>query len=209
MNCRSSPRETDTGRHGLWRGIVAPLGIAALVAMGGDALAASFYRWTDAQGQVHYGDQAPKGFKGEVTRVEVDPQEHVATPPKARSREERAALGAPAGPDLLEQRRATRAALEANLAQARERLDLAKKALAEGGVPQDDEWQTTIGQVVDPQVPSVPRSNCTKNAAGKLVCPGRVAGTQYYERVARLEAEVTSAQQAVDAAEIAYRKGVD
>jgi len=207
MSCRSSRRETDI--HGAGRGLLVPLAIAALIAVAGGASAATFYKWTDAQGQVHYGDQPPKGFPGEVTRVDVDPGEHVATPPKAPSAEERATMGLPAGPDLLEQRRATRARLEANLAKARERLDLAQKALAEAGVPQDNEWQTTIGQVVDPRATSVARSNCTKNAAGRLVCPGRVPSEDYYQRMAQLEAEVKSAQQAVDDAEQAYRRGVD
>jgi hypothetical protein len=189
--------------------MVAPIAIAVLAAAAGGASAATFYKWTDAQGQVHYGDQPPKGFQGEVTRVDVDPGEHVATPSKAASAEERATMGLPAAPDLLEQRRATRARLEANLAQARERLDLAQKALAEAGNPQDDEWQTTIGQVVDPRATSVSRSNCSKNAAGRIVCPGRVPSEGYYQRQAQLEAEVKSAQQAVDDAEQAYRRGVD
>jgi hypothetical protein len=178
------------------------------------AAAATFYKWVEKDGTVHYGDAPPKGFKGEVTRVEVDPGAHTVAPGKAPP-----ALPAPpeparAGevpappPDLLTQRRETRARLEANLAQARERLDLARKALAEAGNPQEDEWQYTVGGSPGPG-PHVAMSNCHKTTDGKTICPGRVPSAEYYSRVQQLEDQVKRAEQAVEEAERAYRRGVD
>lgn len=173
------------------------------------SFAATFYKWVGPDGVVHYGDAPPKGFKGEVMRVEVDPGAHTLPPvapppaPGAESRE----LEKPA-PDLLDQRRETRARLEANLDSARARLDLARKALAETGDPQEDEWQTTVGGPPGPG-PQVPHSNCHKGADGRLVCPGRVPSEAYYARVQQLEDAVKRAEADVEDAERAYRRGVD
>jgi hypothetical protein len=231
MNCRSSPRETDAPRHRAWLGILAPLAIAILAVAGGEALAATFYKWTDAQGLVHYGDQPPKGFKGEVTRIDVDPGELVAPAPKARSSEERTTLGVPAAPDMLEQRRATRARLDENLANARARLDVAKQALAEftaGGSGQ------VIQQTFDPSAPAsgtpppagpdgaAPtgpsmggmlgmsgRSNCHTNANKTVTCASLVPNEEYQQHATALEDAVKRAEAEVADAEVAYRKGVD
>ena len=110
---------------------------AMLLAVAIPAPAATFYKWTDKDGTVHYGDTPPKGFTGTVTPVEVDPGTHTMPSPAPAKAPEKAAAPepgaqkAPPAPDLLTQRRETRARLEANLAHARERLDLAQKALAE------------------------------------------------------------------------------
>ena len=185
--------------------------LAAFALAATSASALTFYKWTDEQGQVHYSDSPPKGVHGTVARIDVDPSAHTvpvepappATPPEAR-----AAETSPHEPDLLQERRATRARLEENLAKARERLDHARKALAEGVDVQVDEWQTTVGQ---PQPPSFAagRSNCHRVAGGKVVCPGRHPTEQYYQRVESLQDDVKKAEQAVADAEYAYRRGVD
>jgi hypothetical protein len=235
MNCGSSPRVTDAARSRAWRGAVASLAIAAFAALSADALGAAFYKWIDAQGNVHYGDQPPKGFKGEVTRVEVDPAANeVSVQSPAAKAEARGAVKP--GPDLLEQRRATRARLEANLASARERLDLAKQALAQ--FTADGSGQV-IQQTFDPSVapPGTPpggtpaagsapgtlappsmggmlgmsgnRSNCHTNANKTVTCAGLVPNEEHTQHVAALEDAVKRAEADVAEAEVAYRKGVD
>jgi hypothetical protein len=194
-----------------WRSSGAGLALAAacFVLASGTAHAATFFKWIDKDGVVHYGDAPPKGFAGEVTRVDVDPGAHTMPapppPPDAAPESREAPRRAP---DLLEERRATRAKLEANLAQARARLDVARKALAEVGEPQADEWQTTVGGPPGPG-PQVPHSNCHKGANGKVVCPGRVPSEAYYTRVQQLEDSVKRAEAEVEEAERAYRRGVD
>lgn len=191
-----------------------PLRRAALLAAGllfaAAAGATTFYKWTDADGNVHYSDKPPKGV-GEVTTLEVDPGAHTVTPPAVAAKpapEPPAAIEpVPGGTDILTQRRQTRARLEANLQAARERLDIAKKALSEAGEPQDDEWQYTVGGTPPPG--SGPRANCHTAANGKVICPGRVPSEAYFTRVQQLEEAVKRAQADVDAAEVAYRKGVD
>lgn len=174
--------------------------------------ATTFYKWTDADGNVHYSDKPPKGHVGEVTTLEVDPGAQTVAPPVADKPVPDRSLPTaiappPGGVDILTQRRATRAKLEANLDAARERLDVAQKALSEAGEPQGDEWQYTVG---GPPAPgSAPRANCHAGADGKVICPGRVPSGDYYARVQQLEESVKRAQAEVDAAEIAYRKGVD
>lgn len=202
----TSSRSIGSGR--LRQAVLVAAGLLFAAAAG----AATFYKWTDAGGNVHYSDAPPKGHVGEVTRIEVDPGAHTVAPPVPdRPAPDRAvplpAESAPAGPDLLTQRRQTRARLEANLDAARERLDTAKKALSEAGDPQADEWQYTVGGA--PAAGAVPRVNCHAGVDGKLVCPGRVPSEAYYTRVQQLEEAVKRAQADVDAAEVAYRKGVD
>lgn len=185
----------------------------ALVGLGAThALAVTFYKWTDSGGLVHYGDAPPKGFDGKVTRVEIDPGAHTVAPAPLIKPAPQTAIEpepTPAAPDLLTQRRETRARLEQNLAQARERLDLARKALAEATDPQPDEWQFVAGTGQAPSGPQVARSNCHPVQGGKVVCPTRVPNEQYYQRLDQLQAEVELAQKAVDDAEVAYRRGVD
>ena len=235
MNCGRRTADTDTCRRDAWRGIGARLALVAIATCASGAFAATFYKWTDAQGQVHYGDTPPKGFTGEVTRVEVDPGEHVATPPGGYSKEQRATLGvpaAPAGPDILEQRRATRAALEARLDAARAKLDAAKAALADatgqgsGQViqqtfdPGRQPTGTPLPSNANGTVPTQPsmggglgmsanRSNCRVNANKTVTCAALVPSEEYQQHVASLEDAVKRAEQEVSDAEIAYRKGVD
>ncbi|HZZ94826.1 MAG TPA: DUF4124 domain-containing protein [Usitatibacter sp.] len=116
--------------------------------------AAEFYRWNDADGRVVYGDKPPQGARN-VTRVDVDTTD-TTIPARRAPVPQPAAIPAPvaqpAAPqvDYLTQRRATRARLEASLAQAQARLDLARKNLAEATDMAPDEQQTIIEKVVDP-----------------------------------------------------------
>jgi len=125
--------------------VVVALSCAA--ALCGGAQAADLYRWTDASGGTHYGDSPPKGALN-VTRIEVDTSSStiptrpapapstVPAPAPIRSDGAR-----PPAPDLLTQRRSTRARLEENVANAQARLDLARKNLAEAADLQPEEQQ--------------------------------------------------------------------
>jgi hypothetical protein len=121
-----------------------------------------------------------------------------------------AAPSAPA-PDLATQRRMTRARLEANLAQAREKLDLARKNLAEGTDPQEDERQAVLRGTAGPTGTS--KMNCRqvpgKDGKTATICPSMIPNDAFYQRVARLEDAVRDAEEEVAAAETAYRRGVD
>lgn len=216
----------------------------------GVAHAAELYRWTDANGRVVYGDKPPKGAPN-VTRVDVDtstttiPARPSPNPPPAPG----AAAGTAPAPamDILTQRRATRARLEANVAQARERLDLARKNLAEATDMAPDEQQSIIENVPSDSLTPDPnakppqgvnpntantvetanltparggmfgmssnRQNCTvtitKEKNKVLVCPTIVPNQAYRERIAMLEDAVKKAEADLDAAQEAYRRGVD
>ncbi len=218
------------GASRIGRSLVAIL----LCAVAGGAMASSFFRWVDPDGNVHYGDHPPKNAL-ELRRIEVDaapdpqaPPPSSAAVPAAEPRE-----GRPA-PGLAEQRRATREALDARLQSAREKLDLARAALANAGSPGDDERDIVqqrheVGTSGRPDSPDsensggglgtggmlgmAPRSNC-REAVGKdgkkvIICPTMVPNDQYRERIAALEEAVRKAEQEVADAERAYRRGVD
>jgi len=204
------------------------------------AQAADLYRWTDASGGTHYGDKPPKGALN-VTRIEVDTAGSTmpSRPPPAAPAAPAAPRGeaaSPPAPDLLTQRRATRARLEGNIAAAQARLDLARKNLAEANELQPDEQQV-VQQRLDNAPPGAGvgpgkadatqpqgahggmmglypnRSNCTtsKGANGKAVtvCPTIIPNQAYQERIAALEDAVRKAEEDLAAAETAYRRGVD
>jgi hypothetical protein len=206
-SCKETTRQARRG-PALRNATLACLALAALAWSATDAGAITFYKWTDKSGQTHYADAPPKGV--DATRVDVDPGAHSVAPPASakRSAEERTTLPAAQPDDYLKQRRETRDRLEANLAAARERLDLARAALAEGAEPQEDEWQVTASRQMG-SGPQVPRSNCRTVAGGGVVCPGRVPSEGYYQRLDRLQQDVQAAELAVEEAERAYRRGVD
>jgi len=112
--------------------------------------AVTFYKWTDDRGQVHYGDAPPKAFAATAKRIDVDTTSQPAPPPRPPVAQPALPAAVPeppaAAPDLLTQRRLTRARLQKNLDDARARLDLARKALAEAVSPQDGEMQVVQGQ---------------------------------------------------------------
>jgi hypothetical protein len=139
-----------------------------------------------------------------------------------------------AGPnsDIAAKRRAVRTELAAAVARSRDRLEAAKAELAAVDAPLESERQV-VQQRVDLSRPApggdsqstggmlgmggmlggAERSNCRIDVAAdgrKLAtCPTYVPGDAYYERVQKLEEAVRRAQEDVDAAEAAYRRGVD
>ena len=193
-------------------------GALALACAAGFAQAQVLYKWIDENGKVHYADQPPKGFKGPVTKIEPDvtptPAPPLVAPTKAPPPE--ATKAEVPAEDIVTQRRAKRAALEARLNAAREKLDAAKKALAEGQDPQPDEQQVVRQDMKAGQGGmyglSTARSNCRKTVKdGKemMMCPALQATDAYYERIGRLEVAVHQAEEELEDAERAWRQGVD
>jgi hypothetical protein len=182
------------------------------------------YKWTDDTGRVQYSDKPPKNFKGEITRLEPDVQPATAppwvppaaAPAPARPREPEAAPKA-APQDLATKRRTTRDALALRLEHARENLAQARRALDEAGGPGPDEGQV-VQQIQTADAGgmhglSVQRSNCSqvigKDGKPAVMCPALVPNDFYYDRVSKLEEAVKRAEVELDAAEQAYRRGVD
>jgi hypothetical protein len=93
---------------------VACAGFFALAA--NSALAQTLYKLIDRNGKVTYSQEAPRDFDGKVIRIDIDPNRNSAT------------LGAPgsSGPSPEEAAEKAR-----RVAQARGRLEAARKALAE------------------------------------------------------------------------------
>jgi hypothetical protein len=213
----------------------AALVFAALLAWLAPVSAQVLYKWVDKDGKTQYSDQPPKNFSGPVTRIEPDEKAAPgAAAPKAdvsNAQREKANDDTRAIIEMAEKKRADRDKLEARVTAARARLADAKAKL-ENVTPGDDERQT-IQQRMDQGVPlpgpnssttggmfgmgamngTAARGNCTttKNAAGNVVvmCPTAVPNEAYYDRVKQLEDAVKSAEDELDAAETAYRRGVD
>lgn len=192
----------------------------ALACAAGFAQAQVLYKWTDEGGKVHYSDTPPKNFKGPVTKIEPDvaptpAAPAVAAPAKAPAPEVTKTQTAPPD-DILKQRRARRAALEARLNAARANLETAKKALADASNPEPEERQVVRQEMRKGQGGmhglSTARSNCRKTVKdGKEImnCPALLATDAYYERIAKLEIAVRQAEEELDDAEQAWRRGVD
>jgi hypothetical protein len=182
------------------------------------------YKWIDADGKTQYSDHLPKNYKGPVTIIE---QDIAPTPtPRAPAPAAVAPKKAPvvkvdrepdAAPDRATQRRTTRDALGLRLEQARQNLANAQKALEDAASPEPDERQV-VRQVQQAGQGgmmgySKDRSNCSQIIRdGKVVgvmCPAIVPNEAYFDRIAKLEAAVKQAEEEVNAAEQAYRRGVD
>jgi len=202
-----------------WRGVavvVTALALAspAIAQPTGQQPSQTLYKLVDKSGNVSYVDKIPKGFDGEVTRIEVDPSTNTQRPTPA-PRAPAAGESAPR-PDINTQRRALRERLQADIDRAHEKLDAAKKALAEGADPKDGEYQT-IQQKFDASAAKAgqagPRPNCRKQtgADGKSVwnCPTIMPGEVYRDRQRALEEAVKLAESELEIAERAYRRGVD
>jgi len=175
------------------------------------------YKWVDEDGKTQYSDMPPKNPKGPVTRIEPDVAPTVAPPaPKPAAAAAPKAEAAADVPDLAAQRRAKRATLEARRSEARAKVDAAKKALAEAAGPEPDERQVVQQEMKKGQGGmhglSTARSNCRKvQKDGKptVICPAVVATDAYYERIARLEVDLRQAEEELDQAEEAWRRGMD
>ena len=184
----------------------------------GMAAAQVLYKWTDADGKVQYSDQPPKNFKGEVTRLEPpEPRLPAAAPrPAAPLVEAKEEAKAPAAPpeDINSKRREARKKLAANLEAAQLRLEKARAALALAGAdgPAVDERQVVQQHFAKGRVPTSPRSNCrevVRDGKKSMMCPALVPGEAYYDRVRALEEAVKRAEEDLELAERAYRRGVD
>ena len=193
------------------------LAVAAMMPAGAQPL----YKWVDDNGKTQYSDRPPKGFKGEVTRIEPETEKTSLPPvpaaapapgmPPAAAEKARAA---PEHIDVAAKRRATRLRLEADLARAREKVDAAKKALALSDTPEPEERQTIQQRGATGGMHGMTqRPNCRVEtaASGKKVtmCPTSVPTTEYHDRVARLEEDLRKAEEELAAAELAWRRGVD
>jgi hypothetical protein len=169
-----------------------------------------------------------------LTRIEPDENPPPA-PPRAPYRPAAKALddAKPQAQDSAATKREMRRKLEVAVETAREKLALAKRALEDVGSPQDEERQV-IQQRVDRSHPAAgpgsastggmlgsggmhggaqQRSNCrtVKGSDGRAVttCPTMVPNDAYYDRVKRLEDAVRAAEEELEAAEQAYRRGND
>jgi hypothetical protein len=209
--------------------------VAAAFALQGTASAQVLYKWVDKDGKTQYSDTPPKNFSGPVTRIEPD-EKPTAGPPPPKSdgvaaKVQKANDDTRAIIEMAEKKRAQRDALEARVNTAREHL-AAAKAARDNASPGDGERQV-IQQRMDQGVPlpgpgssttggmfgmgamngTAARSNCTttKNAAGNnvVMCPTAVPNDAYYDRVKQLDDAVKAAEDELDAAETAYRRGVD
>lgn len=175
----------------------------------------TLYKLVDKSGKVTYVDHVPKGFDGEVTRIEVDPQANTQRPTPAPV-PSGAPTGAPAKPDLNTTRRALRERLQADIDRARVKVADARKALSDGVDPKDNEYQT-IQQKFDAsrarEGESGPRPNCRKQAGSNgmaiWICPTIVPGEMYRDRQQALEEAVKAAEAELEIAERTYRRSVD
>ena len=182
------------------------------------ALAQTLYKWIDAEGRVQYSDKPPKGFKGEVTRIDPEVEKNTL-PPAVPAPQGKAAPGAePTKPaarseDPAAKRRATRARLEARLTKARANVASAKKALEESESPGDDERQVVQQRAAKGGMHGMaPRSNCREEKKGGMkwtMCPTFVPTAEYHERVAKLEESLRKAEEELAEAEQAWRRERD
>jgi hypothetical protein len=173
----------------------------------------TLYRWMDDQGRVQYSDRAPVGFKGEVTKVEVDldtntrPLSPPAPPPRQAIPAE---MLRDVTPDIAKQRRDKRAKLDQEVRTAEKKVAAAKSALEAGADPKDDE-RSVIQRRFDRPDPA--KSNCriVPGADGRsaIVCPALIPNEQYYERIKVLEDALRQAEDELAQAQQAYRRGVD
>jgi hypothetical protein len=196
---------------GLAAGLLVGLGAYAQATSSPEPQSRTLYRWTDDQGRTQYSDRPPAGFKGEVTKVEVDletntrpiaptPRRQVVPPDVLRD----------VTPDVAKQRRDRRASLDQDVRAAEKKVAAAKAALEGGGDPKDDE-RNVIQRRVDR--PDATKSNCrvVANSAGgsAIVCPSLVPNDLYYDRIKGLEDALRKAEDELHQAEQAYRRGVD
>ena len=190
------------------------LAAVALALVAGPAAAQVLYKWVDESGKVQYSDRLPpKGFTGRVEKIEPDvaptpteriPPEPRVAPPAAK----------PAPEDLATKRRALRDQLWARVDAARAKVEAARKALAQGSDIAVEDRRTFVQRADGPPAQALAlRSNChvVKDAGGKDVamCASSIPNDAYRERVEQLEEAVRVAEQQLDDALTAYRRGVD
>lgn len=197
------------------------LSFALLLGLAIAAQAQVLYKWTDAEGRIHYGDRVPKGFTGKVERLEPPepadaptprPEPPAAVPAKPAPAPEVRKTDAPV--DIGKRRRETRERLRAAIVAAEERLEQAKAQLGSGEPTRDDERQVIQQMAGKPNsLPAAKRSNCrtvtTPEGKQAVMCPAVIPNEQYYDRIRGLEEAVKQAEHELDRAKEAYRRGVD
>ncbi len=194
------------------------LAVAAF-AFAAAATAQTLYKWIDKDGRVHFADKPPVGFKGEVTKIQVDAQPDVVVPrasaPRAQPQAEGDGKDKPV--DAATRRRELREQLTARLSLARAKLEAARKALSETDGATEEERQFVRQEFGRderrPERTPAPRANCMsqKTTDGKAVwnCPRPIPTDAYFERQAKLEEAVRKAEEEVAEAERLYRRSVD
>jgi len=195
------------------------LAIAGLL-LPAPAVSQVLYKWIDPSGKVQYSDRPPKDMTG-VTRIEPDtPATPSPTPPAVpKAAVDPAKTPPPLAQDPAGKRRAVRNELERKLAQARDNLDAARKALTDAANPEPEERQIVQQQMKAGKGSggmhglSPARSNCRpytdKNGKAGVMCPASTPNEAYYDRIAKLEEAVRNAEEEVSQAEQAWRRGVD
>ena len=173
------------------------------------------YKLVDRNGKVVYSDKVPKGFDGDVTRIDVDAAPDLVrpalTPPPAAPQ--------PGKPPLLDTnaaRKAQRERLQADIDRAHVKLAAARQALADGGDPKEGEYQA-IQQKFDASYAregdAGPRPNCRKqvdaNGVPFWLCPTIVPGGAFRDRQKELEEAVRAAEAELEVAQRTYRRNVD
>jgi hypothetical protein len=166
----------------------------ALVVLGSISIAPvgaqTLWKYTDKDGKVTYSDRAPKtGEKAEP--VATNPSANIIDAPRAKP-----ATGAkaddtkPGASEAEKQRESLRKLWEA----AKGELEKAKKDLADGREPTDEERQIVVG----------------RDAKGNPTGVNTIVRKQsYYERIASLEEAVRKAQTRADVTEENLRRGSD
>jgi Domain of unknown function (DUF4124) len=152
------------------------MAFASLTAFTLPASAEVLYKLIDKNGKVTYSETKPKTFDGQVIRIDIDPNANTATLPKGQPAAGEGALGRRPNDGS-----AKKVDAEARLAQARERLEGAKKALQDArDNPADGDMQI-LGN----------------KGGGVRMIPTEA----YQQRLAALEAQVKSAEEELQLAE--------
>ena len=143
------------------------LALSVTLAAGG-ALAQTLYKLIDKNGKITYSESPPKDFDGKVIRMDIDPKANTATLPKGSALKEEGAA-------------AKSASAEDAVRAARQRLENAKKALAEA---RDNPGQADIQFI------------------GKKGGGARPQPTEDYQRrLEQLEKDVKEAEEALEKAQ--------
>jgi len=184
------------------------LSLAAALAL--PAFGQVLYKLIDRQGRVTYSDREPKNFDGTVIRLDPDTISNIV--PSAAPAE--AAPKAGAAPGIAENRRRIREELEAKLRAAQARAEAARKAKAEGGEPLPDEMQDHPASPSPAQVRAATAESQLLHRHRSerrpfLNCPTRVPQDAFYERQKKLEDDLKRAEDELELAERAYRRGTD
>jgi hypothetical protein len=101
---------------------------AAGVALAASAAAQTLYKLIDKNGKVTYSESRPKTFDGQVIRIDIDPNANTATLPKPADAKARDGVR---GERPRSDGGAAKSEAEARIAQARERLESARRAYQE------------------------------------------------------------------------------